>query len=105
MGHAYLGLSRDRRCYWLTAYAASALAVLTKGPVGLVLRPAYCFLLCAGVPGLAPLEAFSLGLGPGCFFAACGSLVCLDADAAWRTVCYYFSGLAQRDAGNGVRAS
>lgn len=37
MGQAYLGLSRDRSQYWLTAYAAAALAVLTKGPVGLVL--------------------------------------------------------------------
>lgn len=37
MGQAYLGLSRDQSHYWLTAYAASALAVLTKGPVGLVL--------------------------------------------------------------------
>lgn len=66
---AYIGLTEGRRGFLLTAYAAAALAVLTKGPVGLVL-PGSILLFYAvlryGKPGIAKLQ---LPLGLIVFFA------------------------------------
>jgi len=48
MFFAYIGITEDKRSYVTAAYAMSALAVLTKGPVGLVL-PGLFLLVFAGL--------------------------------------------------------
>jgi 4-amino-4-deoxy-L-arabinose transferase-like glycosyltransferase len=72
MGHAYLGLSRDRSKYWLMAYAAAALAVLTKGPVGLVLPGLLLFAYVLACRDWRFLKRFRWGWGLAIFLLLVG---------------------------------
>lgn len=48
MFFTYIGLTEQKKSFVITAYAMAAFAVLTKGPVGLVL-PGFFFLVFAGI--------------------------------------------------------
>ena len=71
---AYIGLTENRSPYMTAAYAMAALAVLTKGPVGIVLPGTFCWSLppCAvmhhcyaGFSSLRELPCFSYSVCPG----------------------------------------
>jgi len=60
---AYLGLRDNRPSWLLWAYAAAGLAVLTKGPVGLVLPGIILLVFVMKTKGLAGIKALQLPVG------------------------------------------
>lgn len=68
---AYIGLTEKRRAYVVAAYLMAAGAVLTKGPVGLVLPGLFLLLFALSQKKLTYVKALFPPLGILCFLLLC----------------------------------
>ncbi len=72
----YLGYTEDKRYYWL-CYVLAALAVLTKGPIGLALPGLAALVFLAWKRDLKELAHVHLFTGTLLFLLVCGPGICL----------------------------